>query len=92
MNNQKKSLLTVLFAGAAMSAPLMAQDVQTALKDVDAERFAKAEQTLTKLATSSPSAENEFYLGYYYLRSGQVDKAKATFEKRNSYRPKKPIE
>ncbi|GAB3891253.1 tetratricopeptide repeat protein [Spirosoma agri] len=59
----------------------MAQDVQTALKDVEAERFAKAGQTLTQLATSSPSADNQFYLGYYYLRSGQVDKAKAAFEK-----------
>jgi len=81
MNNQKKSLLTILFVGTAMTAPLMAQDVQTALKDVEAERFAKAGQTLTQLATSSPSADNQFYLGYYYLRSGQVDKAKAAFEK-----------
>ncbi|QIP17557.1 tetratricopeptide repeat protein [Spirosoma aureum] len=80
MNNQKKSLLTILFVGA-MTAPLMAQDVQTALKDVEAERFAKAGQTLTQLATSSPSAENQFYLGYYYLRSGQIDQAKAAFEK-----------
>lgn len=81
MNNQRKSLLTILFVGTAMTAPLMAQDVQTALKDVEAERFAKAGQTLTQLATSSPSADNQFYLGYYYLRSGQVDKAKAAFEK-----------
>ncbi|QHV98426.1 tetratricopeptide repeat protein [Spirosoma endbachense] len=80
MNNQKKSLLTILFVGA-MTAPLMAQDVQTALKDVEAERFAKAGQTLTQLATSSPSAENQFYLGYYYLRSGQIDQAKAAFDK-----------
>jgi len=81
MNNQKKSLLTILFVGTAITAPLMAQDVQTALKDVEAERFAKAGQTLTQLATSSPSADNQFYLGYYYLRSGQVDQAKAAFEK-----------
>jgi tetratricopeptide (TPR) repeat protein len=81
MNNQKKSLLTILFVGATITAPLMAQDVQTALKDVEAERFTKAGQTLTQLATSSPSADNQFYLGYYYLKSGQVDKAKAAFEK-----------
>lgn len=81
MNNQKKSLLTILFVGATVATPLMAQDLQTALKDVEAERFAKAGQTLTQLATSSPSAENQFYLGYYYLRSGQVDQAKAAFEK-----------
>ncbi|WP_461130106.1 tetratricopeptide repeat protein [Spirosoma aerophilum] len=81
MNNQKQSLMTILFVGATMTAPLMAQDVQTALKDVEAERYNKAGQTLTQLATSSPTADNQFYLGYYYLRSGQLDKAKATFEK-----------
>ncbi|HLL95020.1 MAG TPA: tetratricopeptide repeat protein, partial [Spirosoma sp.] len=81
MNNLKKSLLTMLFAGASFAAPVLAQDLQTALKDIDAERFPKAEQALTQLATSAPSADNQFYLGYYYLRSGQADKAKAAFEK-----------
>ncbi len=81
MNNQKKSLLTILFVGATMTAPVLAQDVQTALKDIEAERYTKAEQELTKLATSAPTADNQFYLGYYYLRSGQLDKAKAAFDK-----------
>ena len=81
MNNQKKSLLTILFAGASLAVPVLAQDVQTALKDIDAERFTKAGQTLTQLASSAPSADNQFYLGYYYLKSGQVDQAKAAFEK-----------
>lgn len=81
MNNQKKSLFTILFVGATLTAPLMAQDVQTALKDVDAERYTKAGQTLTQLATSAPTADNQFYLGYYLLKSGKVDQAKAAFEK-----------
>ncbi|GAB3029066.1 tetratricopeptide repeat protein [Spirosoma pulveris] len=81
MNNQKQSLMTILFVGATLSTPLFAQDVQSALKDIEAERYNKAGQTLTQLATSSPTADNQFYLGYYYLRSGQLDKAKATFEK-----------
>lgn len=81
MNNPKKSLLTILFVGSSLTASLMAQDLQTALKDIEAERFNRAGQTLTKLASSSPSAENQFYLGYYYLKSGQVDQAKAAFEK-----------
>ncbi|MVM29724.1 tetratricopeptide repeat protein [Spirosoma sp. HMF4905] len=81
MNNQKQSLLTILFVGATITTPLVAQDLQTALQDIEAERYTKAEQTLTQLATSSPTAENQFYLGYYYLRSGQPDKAKAVFEK-----------
>ena len=81
INNQKKSLLTTLLVGASFTVPALAQDVQTALKDIDAERFTKAGQALTQLATSSPSADNQFYLGYYYLKSGQVDQAKAAFEK-----------
>ncbi|RYF47453.1 MAG: hypothetical protein EOO39_48310, partial [Cytophagaceae bacterium] len=81
MNNQKKSLMTILFVGATMTAPLMAQDVQKGLEDLEAERFTKAGQTFTQLANSSPSADNQFYLGYYYLRSGQLDKAKETFQK-----------
>ncbi len=81
MNNRKQSLLTILFVGATITTPLVAQDLQSALKDIEADRYTKAEQTLTKLASSSPNAENQFYLGYYYLRSGQTDKAKAAFEK-----------
>lgn len=81
MNNQKQSLLTILFMGATMTAPLVAQDLQAALKDVEAERYTKAGQTLTQIANSAPTPENQFYLGYYYLKSGQVDKAKASFEK-----------
>ena len=73
--------MTILFVGATMTVPSMAQDVQTAMKDVEAERYTKAGQTLTQLATSAPTADNQFYLGYYYLRSGQLDKAKAAFEK-----------
>ena len=91
MNNQKKSLLTILFVGASFAAPVLAQDVQTALKDIDAERFTKAGQALTQLATSAPTADNQFYLGYYYLRSGQVDQAKAAFDKGNAADPKNQL-
>ncbi|MGF7216696.1 tetratricopeptide (TPR) repeat protein [Spirosoma lacussanchae] len=81
MNTPKKLLFTILFAGASLTAPVVAQDVQTALKDIEADRFPKAEQTLTQLASSAPTADNQFYLGYFYLRTGQIDKAKAAFEK-----------
>lgn len=91
MNNPKKSLLTMLFVGVSMTAPIVAQDVQTALKDIDAERYTKAGQTLTQLATSAPSADNQFNLGYFYLRSGQADQAKAAFEKGNAADPKNQL-
>jgi tetratricopeptide (TPR) repeat protein len=91
MNNQKQSLLTILFVGATMTTPLVAQDLQTALQDIEAERYTKAEQALTQLATNSPTAENQFYLGYYFLRSGQPDKAKAIFEKGAAADPKNQL-
>lgn len=82
MKMHKKSLLTALFLGAVtITAPVFAQDIQSGLKDLESERLAKAEQTFTQLAASAPTAENQFYLGYYYLKTGQSDKAKAAFEK-----------
>ena len=88
MKIQKKSLTTILALGAVMSAPVFAQDVQTGLKDLESERFAKAEQTFTQLANSSPTADNQYYLGYYYLRTDQLDKAKVAFEKGAAADPK----
>lgn len=90
-NKQKQSLLTILFVGATMTAPLVAQDLQAALKDLEAERYTKAEQAFTQLATSAPNADNQFYLGYHYLKSGQADKAKAAFEKGLQADPKNQL-
>ena len=87
MNTPVKSLYSALLLGA-MATPVLAQDIPSALKDIEADRFDKAGKALTQLATSSPSAENQFYLGYYYLRSGQVDQAKAAFEKGVAADPK----
>lgn len=80
--------MTILALGVVMSAPVFAQDVQTGLKDLESERFAKAEQTFTQLANSSPTADNQYYLGYYYLRTNQLDKAKVAFEKGAAADPK----
>ena len=81
MNIPKRSLLATLFIAVALTAPVMAQDAASAMKDLKSERYVKAEQTLTQLATATPSADNQFNLGYYYLRTNQPDKAKAAFEK-----------
>lgn len=91
MNIQKKSLLTILFAGAVATVPVLAQDVQSGLKDLESERFAKAEQTFKQLASSAPTADNQFYLGYTYLRENQFDQAKATFEKGLAADPKNQL-
>jgi tetratricopeptide (TPR) repeat protein len=91
MNNIQKSLLATLFMGATAFAPAVAQDVQTALKDLAAERVPKAEQTFRQLATSSPSAESQFYLGYFLLRTGKPDEAKTAFEKGLATDPKNQL-
>lgn len=81
MNTPVKSLFSALLLGATLATPVLAQDIPTALKDIEADRFDKAGKALTQMATGAPTAENQFYLGYYYLRSGQVDQAKAAFDK-----------
>lgn len=91
MNLSKKTLLATLFVGATTFAPAVAQDVQTALKDLEAERVPKAEQTFRQLASSSPSAENQFYLGYFLLKTGKPDEAKAAFEKGLAADPKNQL-
>jgi len=91
MKIQKKSLVAIVALSAMMSAPVFAQDVQTGLKDLESERFAKAEQTFTQLANSSPTADNQYYLGYYYLRTNQLDKAQAAFTKGAAADPKNQL-
>lgn len=81
MNSKKKLLLTTLIVGAVATAPAFAQDVQSGIKDIESERYVKAEQTFKTLTGSAPNAENQFYLGYTYLRSNKLDLAKAAFEK-----------
>ena len=91
MNSQRKSLLMALFVGAVAAAPVFAQDVQSGLKDLESERYVKAEQTFKQLATTAPTADNQFNLGYYYLRTNQPDLAKAAFDKGAATDPKNQL-
>ncbi|GAB3329644.1 hypothetical protein GCM10027299_33340 [Larkinella ripae] len=81
MNFQKKALLTVVAAGLFGSLQAVAQDAQSGVKDLEAGRYNKAIQTFQGLATSAPSAENFFYLGYAQLKAGNPDAAKQAFDK-----------
>ncbi len=80
MNVKRKSLWITLFVLATAGVRATAQDVQTALKALDADRFAAA-RTMFKQLGASGSSENQFYLGYYYLRTNKPDSAKAVFDK-----------
>ncbi|MEZ0487385.1 tetratricopeptide repeat protein [Fibrella aquatica] len=91
MNQPKNALLATLFLGAATLVPATAQDIASGLKDLEAERVPKAEQTFKQLASTAPTAENQFYLGYFLLKTGKADEAKAAFEKGLAADPKNQL-
>ena len=91
MNQPKKVMLATLFVGAAAFVPALGQDIQTGLKDLEAERIPKAEQAFRQLATSAPTADNQFYLGYFLLKTGKADEAKAAFDKGLATDPKNQL-
>ncbi|HEX9955778.1 MAG TPA: tetratricopeptide repeat protein [Fibrella sp.] len=91
MNQPKNALLATLFLGAATLVPATAQNIQAGLRDLEAERVPKAEQTFKQLASTAPNAENQFYLGYFYLKTGKPDEAKAAFEKGLAADPKNQL-
>ncbi len=79
--------MLILAAGVQM----MAQNTQQAMAFLDAEQFTKSLAILDKQATDNPSADNQFALGYYYIKRGQLDKAKAAFDKGLTTEPKNAI-
>ena len=78
------SLSVILFAAIQSSA----QTVDEGLRHLNAERYLKAGEVFTNLASSTPSAENYFELGRYYLSTPKakenLDKALDAFNKGNS--------
>ncbi|WP_345026758.1 tetratricopeptide repeat protein [Ravibacter arvi] len=59
----------------------LAQTIEEGLAELKAERTKEAGEVFTKLAEGSPSADNSYYLGYFYLKTGQLDKAEQAFNK-----------
>ncbi|AEI47864.1 tetratricopeptide repeat protein [Runella slithyformis] len=88
MNIRFKSWLAAFAASAFVYGQTSAQDIATGLKQLDGNQACLAKETFEKLATATPSADNQFYLGYYYLRTKQPDLAKAAFEKGLAADPK----
>jgi tetratricopeptide (TPR) repeat protein len=88
MNIRFKSWLVAFAASAFVYSQTSAQDIATGLKQLDGNQACLAKETFEKLATATPSADNQFYLGYYYLRTKQPDLAKAAFEKGLAADPK----
>jgi tetratricopeptide (TPR) repeat protein len=91
MNIRSKSWLVAFAASAFVYSQAFAQDIATGLKQLDGNQACLAKETFEKLATSAPSADNQFYLGYYHLRTKQPDLAKEAFDKGLAADPKNPL-
>lgn len=84
-----KSLLVA--ASLLFAVAVNGQTVQQGLAQLDGDQPNKAKATFTSLVAANNTGENLYYLGYAHLRSGELDAAKATFEKGIAAEPKQPL-
>lgn len=89
MNVKIKSLLVA--AGLLFTGVVNGQTVQQGLAQLDGDQPTKAKATMTAVVAATPTAENLYYLGYAQLRTGDLEAAKATFEKGLAAEPKQPL-
>jgi tetratricopeptide (TPR) repeat protein len=89
MKVKMKSLLVAI--SLLIASVANGQTVQDGMAQLDGDKPGKAKATFEGLVASAPTADNYFYLGYYNLRSGNFDAAKAAFEKGATVDPKNPM-
>jgi Tfp pilus assembly protein PilF len=63
----------------------VAQTLSSALRDLESGRYIKAEKLFKQLLEKEKNAKSAYYLGYFYLRSGQIVKAEKSFFEAYSY-------
>ena len=73
--------LVALVIGLLSFVNIHAQSTQDGLALIHGERYNEAGELFKKLAETSPSADNQYYLGYYYVVTDQLDEAQKAFEK-----------
>ncbi len=78
----------ILGVGLLVSNMIFAQTAQEGIQLLDRHQPTKAKQVFEGLVSASPTGENYFYLGYYYLNQRDWANAKATFEKGKVADPK----
>lgn len=81
MNRKLKMLFGTFIMSVFSFALVSAQTVQDGIANLEAERLKEAKGIFTKLAEGTPSPENLYYLGYYYVRTNELDEAQKAFEK-----------
>ncbi len=57
------------------------QSISEGINYLELDKFANAGKVFKTLASSKPSGENYYYLGYYYMNVEELDSAKMQFEK-----------
>lgn len=80
MKKSVKSLYLLFTAGLLATMSAVAQSKEEGLRELEAGRFTAAGEIFKKNATSAPSPENYFYLGYYHLNVPEVNAQDATPE------------
>ena len=74
MNYAKKEIgATFVISAMMLSGFMNAQSIQEGIKYLGNDQYSKAKNTFEKLAAQSPSAENYYYLGAYYLTISKPD-------------------
>lgn len=81
MNKKIKQLFSAVVMSMLAFSVTVAQTVEEGLAELNAERTKEAGEIFSKVAESSPSATNQFYLGYFFLKTGELDKAEQAFNK-----------
>lgn len=81
MNTRLKSMLGALLLSVVTLATSVAQTPEEGFAYLNRERVKEAKEVFTKLAESSPTPENYYNLGYFYVRNNQLDEAQKAFEK-----------
>lgn len=74
MNYAKKEIgATFVISALMLSGFMNAQSIQEGIKYLESDQYSKGKNTFEKLAAQSPSADNYYYLGAYYLSISKPD-------------------
>lgn len=74
MNYAKKEIgATFVISAMMLSGFMNAQSIQEGIKYLGNDQYSKAQNTFEKLAAQSPSSDNYYYLGEYYLSISKPD-------------------
>ncbi|MDR1877735.1 MAG: hypothetical protein LBQ84_08950 [Flavobacteriaceae bacterium] len=74
MKIRVKGISTTFTISALMLTGIInAQNIQTGINYLDSDQFNKAKEVFENLVSQSPTADNYYYLGYYYLKTKNPD-------------------